>query len=192
MGINTTKTNNYFTILGIKETNDKEKIENAYKAKIEMINKLKVKSASNLDRTANQSRYEQEEQYIQQLESQVQEAYEQLKTEQGREEYRKRLKEQEDSKKQRTGKISQINPNNQKNTEMGYIRQLEEVQKQETINKDSKLQYMPNTSRKTTSQEAVKKKPELQFIPIYKGKMGVVPEKRKTNTQSRKVEGEER
>lgn len=203
MGINTIKTNNYFTILGAKEINgdeeiQNEEIENAYRAKMEMINKLKIKSAADLDRTGNQTRYEQGEQYIEQLESQVQEAYEQLKTEEGREKYKKRLEGQKEKQaagkaqeKGQTKKISQINPNKQKKTEIEYIKELQEAQKEKTGKKEPELQYVPIHNGRMGKE---RKKQELQFIPIYKGKMGAMPEQRKSSMQQKQgeAEGEER
>lgn len=200
MGINTIKTNNYFTILGAKEINgdeeiQNEEIQNAYRVKMELINKLKVKNAADLDRTGNQTRYEQAELYIEQLESQVQEAYEQLKTEQGREEYKKRLEGQKDRQVEgrtqaegKTKKISQINPNKQKKTEIEYIKELQEAQKEKVVEKEQELQYVP-IHRGRMGKE--RKNKELQFIPICKRKMGATPEQRKSSKQQRQVEEEE-
>lgn len=193
----------YYAILGVKAPTKEgniqynEEIENAYERQKHSINRLKVKNAMELDRTGNKERYQQEEAYIIQLQESIDRAYQQLRTAEGRKEYQEILqmeeakeasreqerKERMQAETARSGKrISSINPNNKGMSEPQYIRKIEQRQQE--------LQFTPVYKGKMGATPPKRK--ELQFNPVYKGEMGAVPPKRKTKQNPRQIEGEER
>lgn len=185
----------YYDILAIKAPTKEEnaqydgEIQNAYERQKHAINMLKVKNSMELDRTGNKERYQQEEAYIIQLQENVDRAYQQLRTAEGRKEYQEIL--QSERAKEAEKKISEINPNDKGMSEPQYIRKIQEKQKE--------LQFTP--LYKGEMGATPPKRKELQFTPIYKGKMGATPEKGRTKKQPkqigtkqnpRQIEGEER
>lgn len=207
--------NNLFTVLGVRRNYQKEeteeetiqlndKVEKSYHQKKQMIDKLRE---NNRKSNRSSSQVQKEEEYLRQLETQVEEAYQQLRTKEGRSVYSQKLEELEKQANLRkiqnktqepkeipkrnkelpqTNKISTMNPNDKEITEVGYIKEIQEKQKIRQTN----IEYVPITK----GEPGKMYKPELQFTPMYKGKKGEFPPPREKNRKQkpRQVGGDER